>query len=403
MANAREVRVAVIGGGIGGLAAANALARRGLNVTVYERTRALGEVGAGVMITPNGSRALAAAGVGPALADVGAPVAGDSYYRRSDGTLVAPVVTADQSGRNGLWGVHRADLLSALATALPDGMVRTGYRCVNFRQDRNAAHVEFDNGEEIVADVVVAADGISSILQKFVLGPVDAPIFSGIIAYRGLLSARDLTVPNDAVSVWMGKGKHFMCYPVRRGELLNYVGFVPSGEHAAESWSAPGDPADLKRHFAGWDERVAEILSRVTDTFWWGVYDREPFPRWSSGRLALLGDAAHPMRPHMGQGANQAIEDGVALSVILAGTACEEVPAALRSYERLRRDRTTQCQAGSREQGNRTESASADLDRRDADLAASAAFRRAIYSYDVEDAARQFVASLESAKVAHEG
>ena len=124
--------------------------------------------------------------------------------------------------------------------------------------------------------------------------------------------------PTDRWLMWLGKGKHFLAFPVRAGKLINYVGFVPADQEMKESWSAPGDPDVLRGEFAGWDPRIEGLLQQVEKTFRWALYDREPLPTWTRGRLTLLGDAAHPMLPHLGQGANQAIEDGMALATILS-------------------------------------------------------------------------------------
>jgi salicylate hydroxylase len=150
-----------------------------------------------------------------------------------------------------------------------------------------------------------------------------------------------------------------------------------------ESWSAPGDPAVLRREFEGWDPRIGEVLKQVDKTFRWALYDREPLPGWSKGRLTLLGDAAHPMLPHLGQGANQSIEDGMALAALLGQAEADAIPAALLVYERLRRERVAEVQAGARKHGLRVDSASGDLAKRDAELAAHAEFRKALYTYDV--------------------
>jgi salicylate hydroxylase len=150
-----------------------------------------------------------------------------------------------------------------------------------------------------------------------------------------------------------------------------------------ESWSAPGDSAALAREFAGWDPMVEAVIAQVTTPFRWDLYDREPLPTWTRGRLTLLGDAAHPMLPHLGQGANQSIEDGMALATILARADRTTVPAALAAYERLRRERVAQVQRGARENGMRYDSAYADLAVRDAEIAAHAAFRRKLYDHDV--------------------
>jgi salicylate hydroxylase len=194
--------------------------------------------------------------------------------------------------------------------------------------------------------------------------------------------------------MWLGKGRHFLAFPVRAGALINYVGFVPTDEEMKESWSAPGDPDVLRQAFAGWDPRIHELLNEVQMTFRWALYDREPLPVWTRQRLSLLGDAAHPMLPHLGQGANQSIEDGMALAVILAHTDRASAPRALHAYERLRRERVAQVQRGARENGLRYDSAASDLGVRDAEIVAHAAFRRRLYDHDVVPDAQATAAAL---------
>ena len=388
-----NLRVAIAGGGIGGMAAANALVRRGIDVKVYEQAPQLGEIGAGVLMTPNSLRLLERMGMGPALAKVGAPIGEGSQYYRADGTIVAPILTTDSSGWNGMYGMHRADLLSALADALPTEAVVTGHKCMSFGQDDHGAWLTFDNGETAEADIVIAADGIQSVLQKYVVEP-SPPLHSGSVAYRGLIpSERIPSWPSGISQLWMGEGKHFLVYPVRSGSLINYVGFVPSDEQTGESWSAPGDADTLRSAFSGWDPRIEELLAQVETTYWWGLYDREPLATWTQGRLTLLGDAAHPMLPHLGQGANQSVEDGVALAVVLAGTDKDQAPAALEAYEGLRRSRTTEVQLGARANGRRYDLDSEDLSERDAEIAASVNFRSWLYDYDAETAAQEVLAT----------
>jgi len=250
-------------------------------------------------------------------------------------------------------GIHRADLLALLAGQLPPGTVRTGHRCTGFRQDAGGATAVFADGSTATADVVIGADGIHSTVQGFVVAPAE-PVFSGVVAYRGLVPRVDEYL-SGAMQMWVGESKHFLAFPVRAGQLLNYVGFVPSGTAVRESWSAPGDPAALAAHFAGWDPVIGQVIAAISGPggsgFQWGMYDREPLPRWSSGRLTLLGDAAHPMLPHLGQGASQALEDAVTLATLLeASTSSADVPRALAAYEGLRRDRTARVQLGSRRQ-----------------------------------------------------
>jgi len=379
--------VLIIGGGIGGLFAANALIAHGLRVSVYEQASALGEVGAGVFVTPNAVRQLERVGLGPEVERWGARVGPGSHYFRHDGTPIAPVQVSDGSGWNAAFGMHRADFIDLLAAKLPEGTVRTGHRAIAFAQDDKRARVEFANGASAEAELVVAADGIHSALRSCACPPSE-PVFHGTISYRGLVARERLPDwPMDRWQMWAGPSRHFLVFPVRHGTMVNYVGFVPTDEEMKESWSAPGDPAVLRREFAGWDPRIGAVLQQVDTTFRWALYDREPLATWSTGRLTLLGDAAHPMLPHLGQGANQSIEDGMALATLVAQVDASAVPAALLAYERLRRGRVAEIQLGARQNGLRLDAA-ADLGVRDAQLAAHAEFRKRLYSYDVVPLAR---------------
>lgn len=386
--------VVVVGGGIGGLFLANALMAQGLRVSVYEQAPQLGEVGAGVFVTPNSVRQLQRVGLGPAVDKWGALVGSGSQYFRQDGTPIAPVQVTDSSGWNATYGMHRADLVDFLAAALPAGVVHTGHRCTGYEQAGDVARVSFANGATAEGDVVVAADGIHSELRPQVFPP-SAPVFSGSVAYRGIVPLERIPDwPNKAWLMWLGKGKHFLTFPVRAGTLINYVGFVPADEVMKESWSAPGDPGVLRREFAGWDPRIEFLLGQVQTTFRWALYDREPLPTWTRGRLTLLGDAAHPMLPHLGQGANQGIEDGMALATILARADRTTAPAALVAYERLRRERVAAVQRGARENGLRYDSLYADLGVRDAEISAHAEFRKRLYAYDVVPEAQSAAMAL---------
>ena len=318
-------------------------------------------------MTPNAVRHLERVGLGPAVQRWGAGVGTGSCYFRHDGTPIAPVQVTDATGWNATFGMHRADFVDFLAANLPVGIVHTGHRAVGFEQNDDLARVKFANGAIVEADVVVAADGIHSELRPYVFPP-SKPVFHGTISYRGLVPREHLPDwPMDRWQMWAGPSKHFLVFPVRHGTMVNYVGFVPTDEEMKESWSAPGDPEVLRREFEGWDPRVGEVLKQVDKTFRWALYDRDPLPTWAKGRLTLLGDAAHPMLPHLGQGANQSIEDGMALATILAHVNTAAVPAALLAYERLRRERVAEVQLGARQNGLRVDSADADLGVRDAE------------------------------------
>jgi salicylate hydroxylase len=298
--------------------------------------------------------------------------------------MLAPggsVVSHQVAGRDGPFsslGMYRPDLVAALAARLPRGVLHTGHRCVAFRQDDRYAVVTFDNGVSVEADVVIAADGIHSTLQRHVVKP-RRPVFSGVAAYRGVMPAA--RVPGwpwpHALVNWVGQGKHFLVFPVRAGALLSYVGFLPADEQMRESWSAPGDPAVLAAEFGDWDPWLSRLLSRIDTTFRWGLYDRDPLPRWTNGRLALLGDAAHAMLPHMGQGANQAIEDGMALATLMRGTDVADVADVLIPYQGLRHDHTARVQQGSRANGMRMDAGQA-----------ISIVKPGVHDYDVEAEAR---------------
>lgn len=393
---AETLRIAVIGGGIGGLFAAKALTARGFAVSVHEQARELGEVGAGVYLTPNSVRQMERLGLGAEIEAYGGRVGAQSCYRRQDGGRIAPVQVADADGWNAAFGMHRADFVNFLAASLPEGIVFCGQRAVAFEQDAAATRVAFEDGATVEADVVVAADGIHSALRPFVYPP-STPVFHNTVSYRGLvLRERVPDWPHDRWEMWAGPGRHFLTFPVRQGEMLNYVGFVPADAEMRESWSAPGDPDALRQAFADWDPRIGQVLAAVDRTFRWALYDREPLRRWTKGRLTLLGDAAHPMLPHLGQGANQAIEDGMALSILLAAADPASAPQALAAYDRLRRMRVAEIQQGARQNGLRVDSLAgyADHARRDAELQAHAAFRARLYSYDVAPAAEAAAKSI---------
>ena len=229
------LRAVVVGGGIGGIAAAVALARAGIDVQVHEQAQQLAEVGAGVSLAPNGLRMLERLGVGEGIRRVGARYA-SSELRLPDGRAVRhePYQFA-MAGQN--VGIHRADLLALLAGQLPPGTVRTGHRCTGFSQDDGSATVGFADGSTATADVVIGADGIHSVLQGFVVAPAE-PVFSGVVAYRGLVP-RLQEYPAGTIRMWMGEGRHFLVFPVRAGELLNYVGFVSSRPRSASRGRRP--------------------------------------------------------------------------------------------------------------------------------------------------------------------
>jgi salicylate hydroxylase len=388
-----RLTVAIIGGGIGGLAAANALHQRGIEVAVFEQADALGEIGAGVFMSPNSLLNIRGLGLGAELSKTQSKIGEGSQYYRMDGTVVGSILTTDSVG-NPVTAMHRADIIDVFTAKLPGSVVRTGYRCVGFQQTADRATLTFENGQAFDADLVVAADGIHSVLQKYVT-EAGKPTHSGMVAYRGLIEAEKVPEWRPGVSqLWMGDKKHFLVYPVRRNELINYVAFVPSNQRTAESWSALGNPNDLVEAFKDWDQPVAMLVDRIKTCFWWGLYDRLPLDTWVNGRLVLMGDAAHAMLPHLGQGANQSIEDGIGLSMFLEGCDSKSAVARLPHYERFRRTRTDVVQKEARQNGHRYDSNYESLEQRDQEIANSAILRKWLYDYDVKAEAAKYLAAI---------
>ena len=182
----------------------------------------------------------------------------------------------------------------------------------------------------------------------------------------------------------MGEGKHFMVFPVRSGTLLNYVGFVPLAYETVEFLVAVGDRDELAASFEGWDPRIGHLISKIDHCFWWGLFDRRPLKTWINGRVTLLGDAAHPMLPHLGQGVNQGVEDAVALGVLLEGRNSADVPSTLKAYEALRHPRASMVQTEARQNGKRYDSEYASIEKRDEEIRNIAALRLRLYDYDIE-------------------
>ena len=369
-----EMSLAIVGGGIGGLAAALSLLKVGVDVHVYEQAGALTEVGAGIQISPNATRILDGAGIGNALEETGVKPQAFHQRRWDDGrTLLRTPIAEAMEAAFGFpyYHMHRADVLTALAQALPAQRLHLGHRFTSLVDRGDCVETEFENGRRIRVDALVGADGIHSVVRSVLFG-AENPRFTGCIAYRGLIPAERLAHLNLEVSalVWMGPGKHFVHYFVRGKRLLNFVAIIEKDVWTRESWTDRGEVADALAAFEGWHPQVRAVLGAVDETFIWALFDRQPMPRWSVGRVTLLGDACHAMLPFMAQGAAQAIEDGATLATCLSKTASRDVPEALRRYEILRLPRASRLQAMS--EANKTRfhlPDSAAQQRRDAEMA----------------------------------
>jgi salicylate hydroxylase len=351
------ISIAVIGGGIGGLAAALSLLRAGFDVHVYEQAKELREVGAGIQVSPNASRILLRLGLAKDLATAGVRAMSFHQRRWDDGrTLLRSPLGDTVAATFGAphYQVHRADLLSALLRALPAERLHVGQRCVGLREAGDRVEAEFASGARIVADIVVGADGIHSTVRHLILG-AETPRVTGCVAYRGLVPAdrlAHLDLPVEC-EIWMGPDKHFVHYFVQAGRLVNFVAIVEEDSWTRESWTDRGDIADVLTAYAGWHKQLHAILGAADETFKWGLFERPPLPRWSIGRVTLMGDACHAMLPFLAQGAAQAIEDGSTLAACLAKFGELGIPETLRIYETLRLPRASRVQAMSRDNKTR--------------------------------------------------
>jgi salicylate hydroxylase len=346
--------VIVIGGGIGGLAAAAFLRRAGRRVAVYEQAARITAVGAGLVVSPNAARLLRRVGVMDAVAEVAVALqAGWEFRRWADGTVL---FSQEMGARcrelygEDTWVVHRADLLAALQEAAGP-VVHLGMRCTGVEQDADGVRVGFADGTTASAPVVIGADGAHSVVAG-ALGLSGAPRFAGMCAYRALVpaAAAPELARRPVQTLWLGPDKHLVHYPVSGGAQVNLVAITRQERWQAESWSAAGERADLVAEFAGWDPRLAELIAAVPQLGRWGLFEREPLTRWVGGRVGLLGDAAHPMFPFLGQGAAQAVEDAAALARQLPD-AGDDAAAGLRAYQAVRLERATLVQRESRARG----------------------------------------------------
>ena len=346
------LRIAIIGGGIGGLTAALSLRQAGFEVDVYEQAPELTQIGGGINMGPNAMRILRRLGLAAGLDREGVrPLFTHQRCWRDGRTLQrAPLNPLCEE----LYGaphmtLHRADLLDVIAAGFPAERIHLAHRLISLEDKGDYTEACFENGVRIMADILIGADGIHSAVRAALFGE-EAPVFAGCVAYRGLVAAEriaDLGLEIGSQS-WVGPGAHFVHYFVSRGRLLNFVGWTEHDEWNREDWTDRATVARALAAFEGWHLQVRRIIAAADTCFIWALFDRDPLPRWSVGRTTLLGDACHPMYPFMGQGAAQAIEDGAALAACLVAAGNADPAVTLRHYERLRLPRVTRLQDMSR-------------------------------------------------------
>ena len=344
----RKPHVLIAGAGLGGLAAALALLRRGFDVDVYEQAAELKEIGAGVQISANGTRVLFELGLKEPIEHWGVRAV-DKEIRLWNSGQTWSLFNRSCAPIGERYGVpmfllHRGDLHKALAdgvrAAKPDA-VHLDRRCVGFEQDAGGVEVKFDDGSSAKGSVLVGADGLHSQIRRQLFGAA-VPRFTGQVAWRGMVPMATLPEFQRRMvgTNWIGPKAHVTCYLVRRGELFNVVGQVDRDDWQTESWIEEGSHAECLADFPGWHPEVQRMLENTTTLYRWGLFLRDPLEHWSRGRVTLLGDACHAMLPYLGQGANSAMEDGFVLARCIEAWPAD--PAiALERYEAARLERTT--------------------------------------------------------------
>ncbi len=350
--------VAIVGAGIGGLTAALALLRQGIDVEVYEQAAELRELGAGVQISPNGTRVLYSLGLGPEIEKVGVVVAGKEIRLWSTGqTWKLFDLGAESVERYGspYMMFHRGDmhkvLLDAIRRMKPDAIV-LGRKCVDVSQSGDTVTMTFENGTSASASIVIGADGVQSRVRSALWG-ADRPEFTGIVAWRGLIPRDQVPdgVKMDFGTNWVGPGGHVVQYPVRGGTLLNFVGLLERDDWRVESWTVQGTKDEFTNDFRTWNPAIHACIRAVDVPYKWALFARPPMETWIKDRVALLGDACHSMLPMLAQGAVMALEDGVVLARCIKKYGIET--DALHAYEKARMARANRVVEGSAENGRR--------------------------------------------------
>lgn len=344
-------RVLIAGAGLGGLTAGLALIQRGHDVQIFEQARELREVGAGVQLGANGTRLLIALGLQAAMERVVCAAASKEMRLGTTGQSwqvfdLGPT-SAERFGAP-YWMVHRGDfhavLLDAVRQAAPDA-IRPGNGCIGFEQTADGVTLILADGHRATGDVLIGADGVHSRIRQQLFGQGKAQ-FTGIMAWRGLVPMERLPPHQQRLvgANWMGVGGHVVTYPLRRGEILNFVGVVERDDWHVESWTEIGTTEECLHDLRNWHDDVKTIIRNIDTPFKWALLGRDPLERFVEGRVCVMGDAAHPTLPFLAQGANMALEDAIVLARCLGSF---DVPTALRRYEQARVERTARIVRGS--------------------------------------------------------
>jgi salicylate hydroxylase len=345
------MRVLIAGGGIGGLTTAIALRQHGIEALVLEQAEVMAEIGAGIQIASNAAIVLREIGVEAAIRNVGVKPLSYDYRDLRTGKMLYQAPLGDEAAeRYGapMYNVHRADLVQILFDALPPEAIRLGARCVEVSQTADQVQVRLQTGEVLHADALVGCDGIHSVIRRHLRGEEEKH-FANILMWRSLLTAEQVEGIGleERGNYWFGPGRTLITYWVRPKNLYSILASVPANEVHRESWSEDGDISEMLKSFEDAEPRARAMLEQCKTAFITGMYYRDPIDNWTSGRITLLGDAAHPMVPFLAAGAGQSIEDAWTFARVLS-RGLHDVPAALLEYQNRRLPRTTRIQAGAR-------------------------------------------------------
>jgi salicylate hydroxylase len=338
----------IVGAGIGGLAAALALQRTGARVQIYEQAPVLGEVGAGLTISPNASHVLDNLGLRPQLREFGTVLGAGAvrHYATNEILINTPVGTLDEQVEefgNINYQIHRADLHKILLDAVIDNdpdCLKVDHQLVSLEQNSSGVTAAFANRQIATSDVLLACDGCRSVVRSRIFSETP-PEFAGYVAYRGLVDADtvDSSYVSAGATLSIGPGQMFMRYPVRNGKLINAVGIVKSSDWQEDGWNIPATASEALDHFKGWHQSIKDVLKAVPQgkRFKWAILRRAPLDSWVNGRIVLMGDAAHTITPFLGQGAAMALEDAVIFSRAIEAT--DDLDSAIEIYDCTRVER----------------------------------------------------------------
>jgi salicylate hydroxylase/6-hydroxynicotinate 3-monooxygenase len=341
--------IAIIGAGMGGLAAAAALRQRGIAVHIYEQAEKFLRIGAGIQMSSNAMKVHRMLGLEQRLR---ATAFQHRARRHRDFDTGAYESDYDMSAVERKFGtphllMHRGDLHAALASLIPDEIVHRAKRLTRFEQDETGVTMFFEDGTRARAAAMIGADGVHSVVRDQLFGP-ERPHYTGRIAYRSTFPAARLNglELGDVATKWWSPDRHIVIYYVtKQKDEVYFTTSVPSDEPEKESWSLKGDMEALRGLYAAFHPEVRQVLAACPESHKWPIFDRDPQESWGEGRVYLLGDACHPMTPYMAQGAATAIEDAAILARCLEDVDGPDWPAALKRYEATRKPRASRIQS----------------------------------------------------------